>query len=318
VPLLDQAGGGNVPGMTETNSQTVELNKQFGVPGVVQFEAGRGSLTRVAVTCELATAEIYLHGAHVTQFQPRGCAPLLFISKSSWFDATKPIRGGVPLVFPWFGPRAGHPESPAHGFARIKAWRTESCDVRGDGSVRLVLILSSDDQTLHHWPHSFALRMVIIISRSLDITLEVRNLSQQPMDFEEALHTYLRVGDVRQAYVEGLDGLEYVDKVDGGHRKPQPPMPIRFTGETDRVYLKATKSCVVHDPVLKRIVTVEKEGSNATVVWNPWIAKAKAMPDFGDEEWPEMLCIEAANALDCAVKLPANATHRMGTRLSIL
>ncbi len=224
----------------------------------------------------------------------------------------------MPLVFPWFGPRAGHPESPAHGFARIRPWRVESCDVRADGSVRLVLTLSSDDQSLHHWPHSFALRLIVIVSRSLDITLEVRNLSQQSVDFEEALHTYLRVGDVRQAYVEGLDGLDYVDKVDAAKRKTQPQMPIRFTGETDRVYLKATKSCVVHDPVLKRIVTVEKEGSNATVVWNPWIAKAKAMPDFGDDEWPEMLCIEAANAMDCAVKLPANATHRMGTRLSIL
>jgi D-hexose-6-phosphate mutarotase len=178
--------------------------------------------------------------------------------------------------------------------------------------------MSSDEQTMHHWPHAFALRMVIIISRSLDLTLEVRSLSQQPVEFEEALHTYLNVGDVRQAYVEGLDNLEYIDRADGGQRKTQAAAPIRFTGETDRLYLKTATACAVHDPVLKRTITVEKESSNATVVWNPWIAKAKAMPDFGDEEWPQMLCIEAANAVDCAVQLAANSTHRMRTRISVL
>jgi len=57
---------------------------------------------------------------------------------------------------------------------------------------------------------------------------------------------------------------------------------------------------------------VEKTGSNATVVWNPWIAKAKAMPDFGDDEWPSMLCIETCNVRENAVTIAPGQSHTMG------
>jgi D-hexose-6-phosphate mutarotase len=298
-------------------SEANDLQHRFGVSQSVRIELGQGGLPKMVINGDLASAEIYLHGAHVTHFQPRGAHPVLFMSRSSWFDAQKPIRGGVPLVFPWFGVRSGHPQSPAHGFARIREWRIEACDERSDGSVRVVLNLSSDDSTLLHWPYAFALRLTVIIARSLDVTLEVRNLSQQVFQFEEALHTYLNVGDARQITVEGLDGAQYVDRMDNGQRKTQPAGPIHLTGETDRLYLNTTEAVVVHDSSLKRNIRVEKEGSHATVLWNPWIAKAKAMPDFGDDEWPHMVCVETANAMDCAIKLGAGCTHRMSAHISV-
>jgi len=298
-------------------SETQDLQKRFGVGQAVRIESGQGGLPKIVVDGDLGAAEIYLHGAHITHFQPRGSVPILFMSQSSWFEAGKPIRGGIPLVFPWFGVRSGHPQSPAHGFARLREWRIESADQRSDGSIRILLNLSSDDATLQHWPYAFSLRLTIIVSRSLDVTLEVRNLSQQVFQFEEALHTYLNVGDARQIRVAGLEGLTYIDRMDNGNRKTQPPGPIALIGETDRLYLNASAPVFVTDPVLKRRICIEKEGSAATVLWNPWIAKAKAMPDFGDDEWPNMVCVEAANALDAAVQLNAGSSHRMSTRISL-
>ena len=106
----------------------------FDVPGVVRIDEGRGSLPRVSITSDQATAEIYLHGAHLTQWTPRGAKPVLFMSGKSWFEPNKPIRGGVPVCFPWFGPK---PDSPAHGFARIRSWELVSCAVQlGDHLVR--------------------------------------------------------------------------------------------------------------------------------------------------------------------------------------
>jgi len=275
---------------------------------VIKTDQGRGNLPRVTVASELATAEIYLHGAHLTHFQPQGAKPVLFMSSESLFEPAKPIRGGVPVIFPWFGPKAGAPESPMHGFARIRSWSLDSCEVQTDGRVRVALGLASEDS-------SFALRMSFLVGRSLEMELEVS--ASVPLTFEEALHTYLRVGDVREVRIDGLDDVEYVDKVDSLKRKRQPAGGIRITGETDRIYGDTLGTCTVHDPVLGRIITVEKENSRSTVVWNPWIAKARAMADFGDEEWPGMLCIETANVGAGAIRLEAGQSHRMRARIHL-
>jgi glucose-6-phosphate 1-epimerase len=288
------------------------------IADVVKTDAGRGNLPRVTITSDQATAEIYLHGAHLTHFQPQGAKPVLFMSAESQFDPTKPIRGGVPVIFPWFGPRAGAPESPMHGFARIRSWKLESSDVQSDGRVRVVLGLASDPSTLLNlWPNAFGLRMSFWIGRSLEMELEVTNAANQPWTFEEALHTYLRVGDAREIAIDGLDDVEYIDKVDALKRKKQPAGALRIAGETDRIYVDTRSTCTIHDPVLGRTITVEKENSTSTVVWNPWIAKARAMPDFGDEEWPGMVCIETANVGAGAIRLDPGQSHRMRARVKV-
>ena len=284
-------------------SSIADLQARFGVPGVLRIDEGRGSLPRVSVTSNLATAEIYLHGAHLTQWQPRGAKPVLFMSEKSWFEPGKPIRGGVPVCFPWFGPK---PDSPAHGFARISSWDLVSCAVQPDGAVRAAFQLGSDESTIG---------LTFTIGGTLEMDLEVR--SKAAFTFEEALHTYFAVADVRQVSVDGLANTDYLDKVDAFKRKTQSPEPIRIAGETDRVYLNTRTTCTVHDPGLGRTLTIEKEGSGTTVVWNPWIAKAKAMPDFGDDEWPQMICVETANVGDGAVRLDAGGSHRMSVRIRV-
>ncbi len=285
--------------------------RRMEIPGVAVFENGSGDLLRLIVHSPLADAHIYLHGAHVSHFQPRAAAPVLFMSGHSLFAPDKPIRGGVPIIFPWFGPRAGYPDSPAHGFARLAEWQVESVAIDGDEIVIAVFRLKANSRTRALWPHDFALRYRVVIGRALTLTLEVENTGTEPFTFENALHTYFAVGDVRETATTGLEDAEYVDKTDGLKRKNQGREPIRITQETDRVYENTRKTCVVDDPKLKRRITVEKSGSQTTVVWNPWVAKAAAMTDFGHDEWPGMLCIETANAGANTITLDAGKTHSM-------
>jgi glucose-6-phosphate 1-epimerase len=282
----------------------------------MRFEEGKGGLTKVSVNSDLGSAEMYLFGAHVTSFQPHGAAPVLFMSRRSAFDGHKPIRGGIPLVFPWFGPRPDAPELGLHGFARTRMWDVESCDARTNGSVRIVLTTSNDDATMKLWPHPFTVRFIVVVSNVLDITLEIRNLSREHIEFEEAMHTYLSVSDVRQISIDGLGGAAYVDRADGEKRKTQPDGPIRITGETDRLYYSSSR-VTVHDPEMNRSIFVEKSRSDATVVWNPWTEKAAAMSDLGADQSPSMVCVETANARECKVNLPAGGIHRMGTRIGV-
>jgi glucose-6-phosphate 1-epimerase len=301
-----------------------ELRKRFAVPGVT-FEPGEGGLLRAVASTEAAEAHVYLHGAHVTRFQPRGQADLMFMSGKSLFAPGKAIRGGVPLIFPWFGAKAGDPSAPAHGLVRSSDWAMHDVSAAGQGAdrvVRLTFALNSDAATKSRWPHDFELLYAVTVGRTLQLDLEVRNPpgASGPFTFEEALHTYLAVGDARKVSIDGLGGRDYIDKPDGFKRKTQPPGPFGIDSETDRVYLATPDAVMVTDPigpasesgqVKPRVLTVSKENSAATVVWNPWIAKAKAMSDFGDDEWPGMLCVETANVDAHAITLAPGKSHAM-------
>ena len=218
------------------------------IPGLARFEAGAGGLTRLAITSALAEAHIYLHGGHVTHFHPTGGAPVLFLSARSFFESGKPIRGGVPVCFPWFAARAGQPDAPAHGFARTMPWEIESLSVDGDQTVLAVLRLGATDATRAHWPHDFILRHHIVIGQRLSMMIEVENISREAFTYEAALHTYLAVIDARTATVTGLENATYRDKTDGFRTKTQSAEPLSFTGETDRIFENTRAACVLHDP----------------------------------------------------------------------
>ena len=287
------------------------------IPGLARFEAGPGGLTRLAVTTPLAEAHVCLHGGHVTHFQPAGAAPVLFLSACSFFAKGKAIRGGVPVCFPWFAARAGHPESPAHGFARTTLWEVESIAADGGHTVLAVLRLTADDATRALWPHDFILRLHLVIGASLTMLLEVENTSAAAFTFEAALHTYLAVADARTATVTGLENAPYRDKTDGLQTKVQPAEPLRFAGETDRVFENTRATCTLHDPAGARHLTVEKSGSATTIIWNPWSEKAAAMRDFAPDEWPRMACLETANAGANTLTLAPGAKHAMRAVISV-
>src|SRR5688572_29593825 len=213
------------------------LNNQFGIPNVATVDAGSGGLPRVRVTSPVAEAEIYLHGGHVTRWTPRGHKPVLFMSNESLFDPAKAIRGGVPVIFPWFGPSATNPKAPQHGFARTTPWTLRGIRTGADAATAVELGLASTDTSRGHWPHNFDATFTVTAGKTLDMALEVVNKSQAEFTFEEALHTYLAVGDIRQTSIDGLAGREYLDKVDKAARKKQASGAFTLSGETDRVYL---------------------------------------------------------------------------------
>jgi glucose-6-phosphate 1-epimerase len=281
----------------------------------VRRATGEGGLPCIFVETELASAQIYLHGAHVAHFQPRGQEPVLWMSAHSAFENSKPLRGGVPICFPWFGPRADDTSSPPHGFARLREWQLESTQ-SANADVTLRFALASDEETLAVWPHRFACEYSVSIGTALELSLRVTNTDEHAWSFEEALHTYFAVGDAREVSVSGLASTRYIDKTDEMREKKQDD-DITFTGETDRAYLDTDADCTLTDPQLSRRIVVSKRGSQTTVVWNPWTKKAAAMPDFGDDEWPQMLCIETANALSNAVTLQPGESHTMTARIEV-
>jgi glucose-6-phosphate 1-epimerase len=286
-----------------------ELDRRFGIPGVARVVEGNGGLAKVAINSRETAGEMYLHGAHVTSWQPRGAEEVLFVSSRSRWEKGRAIRGGIPICFPWFADKADNPGAPAHGFVRTTAWQLDSIVQAGD-AVTVGMVTESNDDTKRWWPADFHLVFRATFGTQLNLELVLRNTGTNPLRFEEALHTYFRVGQIEKTRLHGLDAVRYVDKTDLNRKKTQRG-PIVIVSETDRVYVNTKGTIELEDQALRRRIGVAKENSLTTVVWNPWVEKAKAISDFGAAEWTRMVCIETSNVSDFAVELVPGEQHRM-------
>jgi len=297
--------------------RAAELANRFDIPGALRLEPEPGGLTRVVISTPAAGADLYLQGAHLASWTPREQRPVLFLSSKSLFAAGKAIRGGVPIIFPWFGSRSDGKPGPAHGFARTAEWTLESTRQHEDGRVEITLALGSNDATRELFDSAFRLRFRVTVGSELEMELETSNLGKTPFTFEEALHTYLAVGDVQRTAIFGLENTTFIDKTDGFKRKKLGSEPMRIAKETDQVHLDTRAICTVWDPALDRRITIEKTGSASTVIWNPWSEKSQGMSDMEADGWKHMLCVETANAADNAVQLAPGASHKLSTKIRV-
>ncbi|HEY4355027.1 MAG TPA: D-hexose-6-phosphate mutarotase [Acidobacteriaceae bacterium] len=293
-----------------------ELNHRFGIAGVVLFDEDRG-FTRLRVTSKACAATIYLQGAHLTAWQPAGTPPVIFLSRASDFTPGKPLRGGVPVVFPWFATDSkpdridGHP-GPSHGFARLQEWSVNAVHHSGP-ATNIRLTLGPTDMSRSMGFDHFLLTMDITVGTELRLQFTVHNQADAPLKFEEALHAYFQVVDVHEATVSGLEPTPYIDKTDHMTVKPAAGKPITFTGPVDRVYKDTAAPLTIHDGAQSRAIHVIKSNSMSTVVWNP----GKAMPDLGEWDWHEMLCVETANVDSNARTLKPSGAWQMGVTVRV-
>jgi len=287
------------------------------LPSTVQVGTGEGGLAVVHVSGPAGSAEIYLHGAQVTAWAPAGADPVLWMSAASRYVPDAPLRGGVPICFPWFGAHPHAPSAPAHGFARLVDWELAGAHDEGDDVVVTFRLTDTEATRSSAWPHRFAARYTVTVGAQLTLALEVTNLDPGEVTFEEALHTYLRVQDVTAVEVTGLERAPYLDRLGGPAPVVAGSDPIRFTAETDRIYAGSRAATGVFDGGAGRTVTIDKDGSGTTVVWNPWVGKAAAMTDFGDDEWTTMACVETANLRHDAVVLAPGRSHTLTAVLAV-
>lgn len=268
----------------------------------------------IGISTMWSSAEVYLQGAHLTNFRKHGEAPLTFMSQCSCFTAGQPIRGGIPVVFPWFGMREGMGN---HGFARVKNWELKEFAPAPDGSVSVRFRLPDCPEASAFPP--FTADYVITVSEVLKLQLIVTNkAAEDPITFENCFHSYFEVGDVTAISILGLKGVSYLDKVANFAARTETNEAIRISSEVDRIYLDTAGPVELHDPRLARKIVIEKQGSNSTVVWNPWIARSQQMPDFGNDEYQRMVCIETGNVSSNQLTLPPGRSSTLSVTFRTL
>lgn len=232
----------------------------------------------------LATASLL--GGQVLSWRHLG-REMLFMSPRSSFAEGVAIRGGIPVIFPQFGARG---PGQRHGFARLSEWTPSS---ERQTPFRMSLVLAHTPAAGRAWPYPFLARLGANLGvDTLEIALAITNAGTGPFTFTCALHTYLRVADVTQAGLAGLEGCSYADATRGGAMSRQDAQILRFRGEIDRVYGRAPSALILQNGQDRLEIT--QAGFVDTVVWNPGDALAAAMPDLGEGNHRDFVCVEAA------------------------
>jgi glucose-6-phosphate 1-epimerase len=301
--------------MTHTALTTEELERRFGIAGRAQVLADAAGLPKVRLTAPQSIGEMHLHGAQVTSWRPVGAEEPIFLSRQARWEEGKAIRGGIPICFPWFRAKADNDRAPAHGFVRTKIWMLESIEQTADG-ITVSMCTQSDPDTRRWWPADFRLLHRVTFGSELKLELTVSNSGTKPFRFEQALHTYYRVGDVRKVRIRGLDGVAYLDNTDSNKKKKQKG-DVVISSPTDNAYMDTQNPLQLLDPVLNRSIQITKQNSNTTVIWNPWADGARALSDLGDDEWQHMVCVEGSNILENAVELAPSADHKITVTMTV-
>ena len=277
-----------------------------GVPGL-SAEGGTSSpIVRVENTH--AVARVALHGAQVLTYVPRGSNPILWLSPRAVFSPGRAVRGGVPICWPWFGPHPTDETKPNHGFARLSVWALDAAWTTEDGGHKMMFRFPMEAGAAAGWKQSFDLRLTVSVGPVLELALTTRNTGDSPLTVGGALHGYFAVSDIRKVRVSGLEGRAFVDQRNPAERRVQKG-PVEIGAETDRVYDDPGNRCVIEDPLLARRIVVEKSGSRSTVLWNPWLEKARAFSDVGEDQYRDFLCVEPAYVLSDVVTLAPGEGH---------
>jgi len=274
-----------------------------------------------AAGSELLVAQ---QGAQILSYQQAEQPPLIWLSPQAAYQRGQSVRGGVPLCWPWFGDLRRNPQAvqahfhleqaPAHGLVRTLDWELLGIEEEDD-AVTLRFAYDTRTQPLEGWPRDAGLSFVIRLAQDLGMSLETHNRGDTPLTLSQALHSYFAVSDVRQVSVEGLQACRYIDTLQDWQELRQQD-DLRFSAETDRIYLDTAARLSIIDPGWGRRIHLDSRGSRSAVLWNPWVDKAKRLSQFPDDAWQNMLCIETANVLEDVVQLNAGERHRLELRLS--
>jgi glucose-6-phosphate 1-epimerase len=284
------------------------------ISDALYFDESENGLKKVVIDNEHAEAEIYLYGANMTHFQLKSGAPVIFNGKETLMSATKTVHAGIPICWPWFGAHPTESAKPQHGFARDMLWQLKSAKNLDTSTTEVVLSLKENAQSLALWPYSFELELTFTIGNTLSVALKTTNTSAVPFTFTQALHTYFAVSDIEQIEVSGLEKTLFVDYADAKKEKSEAES-LHIDRMINRVYYPTDAACTLHDPLLKRTIVVEKEGSRSTTVWNPW--EENGIHDLPGDTFRNFLCIETTNALGDARTLQPGESHLIVQKVSV-
>jgi len=288
--------------------------QKFVIPNIVRFDKNRFGLTKLLITNEFSEAEIYLYGGNLTHFKPKGEKEVIFEGRKSEMDPDKTLHAGIPICWPWFGPHPTDETKPQHGFARNRLWQIKKVEQLHTGETQIVLGLNEDEETLKLFAYSFSLELTFTVGKQLCIDLKTYNSSTKPFSFTQALHSYFFLSDIDNTTVHGVEKTPYIDATDHMKKKIE-TAPLHIDRVINRVYIPTDSRCEIIDTGAHRKITIEKEGSHATTIWNP--GSHNGLHDLPGDLYRKFVCIETVNTADDVIILEPGASYHIIQKIHV-
>lgn len=310
-------------------------NKPTALPASPHLPQPTIDLANNILTARLPTGDsctVNLYGATVTSWKTSNGKEQLFLSTAAKLDGSKPIRGGIPLVFPAFGPPPKDHTTgklPQHGFARNNYWEflgkssSESTSKKGDDNIKLDFGLGPsmlDNDTRSKWGYDFGLVYSVTLGRGrLGCQMHIQNKGSDAFEFQCLMHTYLAINvslarpcssrtsvlymltqnqDITKTTISGLESSPYIDKTRNAQTFQESSPSLAITSETDRVYTPALTDSGTSVPITVNegnnpAFIVTRDNLPNVTVWNGWEEKIKGMADFEPKDgWKRYVCVE--------------------------
>jgi glucose-6-phosphate 1-epimerase len=295
--------------------QMQALYSRFGDIDEVTIELHK-ELLAINIHNRAAEATVFLQGAQLSQYQPHKEQPVIWLSPDCEYKVGSPLRGGIPICWPWFGGLDKNPESiqqqvsssvgQAHGLVRALEWDVDFIKVISLDDTELQMSLTLDANEL--WPFACKLVMKFTIGARLTLCFEVQNNDSRPFVFTNALHSYFAIGDITQTKISGLDNKPFIDALSDWEVFTQHG-DITIDREIDRIYEINGEDVQITDSRWQRQISIGSKSSANAVVWNPWVEKSKRLSQFGDSSFRQMLCVESANTGNDSIALQPGERH---------
>ncbi|MFV3314291.1 D-hexose-6-phosphate mutarotase [Pseudomonas sp. NY15374] len=265
-----------------------------------------------------AFALISAQGAQLLEYGFHGEPAVIWNNAHARFIPGQPIRGGVPVCWPWFTAVETNPqavrdawqcaEPPFHGLVRQVDWRLEHTSLEPQ-ALRLTLRSPVDH-------HSLTTRLHLSLEpQALELHLEISNKGPRSIAMAAALHSYYAVSDVREVSLQGFAGTRYQDNLKDRalcRQIDEPPI----AGLTERVYQGLPDRLTVEDPAWQRRIVIQPRDSRSAVLWNPGPERAASLDQFHPEAWRGMLCIETTRVQEDLLEVAAGTQGGFGVRIS--
>ncbi|KAI6136647.1 galactose mutarotase-like domain-containing protein [Pisolithus sp. B1] len=255
-----------------------------------------------------ASLELLLFGATITSWKAgsqRNPDPTerLFLSSRAILDGSKPVRGGIPIVFPCFGPPI-HPEHsrlPQHGFARSEPWKFDSVVMDNDAGVSVRLALEPTPSIAAKYDRPFHLAYVLTLAEhQLSTDLHVTNISSSTnfppdnLEFQALFHNYI-LSPADQVLIFPLQNVRYYDKTAATEEsrnlaKVESRLGVDVRKFTDSVYEDAPQKYDVTWP--GGGLEIRTNALRDVVIWNPQRDVGSRMADMEHAGWERFVCVE--------------------------